>query len=188
MFRCMQWMGPLPCDEDASGDHETCQYQRVYLPVNQVKAIMRLRVCNRPLKVHGNTARARGDEYRYHRGVSCGVCCLLTFGLAVGSSLNRMSIHGGSLPAVCLIPVKRHRAAICVLALGFTQQTPLRRSNSHSVRVNLASREHPHMFDLYQNGQSGPLALLWCSAVSDLTALSCLFGDSRAVAITDFVR
>ncbi len=62
LSRYVQWMGPPSGDEDVSGDQDTCQYQRVYLPVNQVQAIMRLRVCNWPLEVYRNTARVRSER------------------------------------------------------------------------------------------------------------------------------
>ncbi len=66
----VQWIGPptydkageVPCGEDASGDHDTWQYQRVYLPANQVQAILRLLVCIWPLEVCRNIARARGER------------------------------------------------------------------------------------------------------------------------------
>ncbi len=62
LSRYVQWMGPPSDDEDVAGDHGTCQYQRVYLPINQVQAIMRLRACNWPLEVYWNTARARSER------------------------------------------------------------------------------------------------------------------------------
>ncbi len=81
----LQWMGPPSCDKDVSGDHDTCQYQRVYLPANQVQAIMRLRVCNWRLEVYQNTARPRSErvcrkcsagmpEDEYHVVFDCAAC------------------------------------------------------------------------------------------------------------------
>ncbi len=105
------YYGTFSCHPLVPGDHDTCQYQLVYLPINQVQVIMRLRVCNWPLEVYRNTARPRServcrkcsagkpeDEYRILWFLH--VLLTTTFGAAVDYVLSRISSRGGTLPAL----------------------------------------------------------------------------------------
>ncbi len=100
-------MGPPSNDEDVSGDQDTCQYQRVYLPVNQVFAIglwrcietLRARVAN--VCVESAVLASLRMSFMW----SLSVLLTTTFGLAVDSALSRISSRGGTLPALLRLDV-----------------------------------------------------------------------------------